>query len=207
MEPPRTIQQIAAFFKKLPTVGSRASQRLAYACLALPKEDLEAFVNVLSEALKTVRPCPECGLLIDTENCPVCSDPSRDSTRVMAVVSSRDVLAIEQSESYDGKYFVLNGTVSPAEHRTPESTGVNKLVKDAVDKGYKEVICCTGSDIEGDTTALLIARMLKGTGIRVTRPASGLPTGAVIEYADPLTIGKALRGRTDISEEDSRDGE
>ena len=201
MEPPKTIQEIAAFLRKLPTVGSRSAQRLAYACLTLPREDLEAFVSVLSEALESIRPCPECQLLIDTESCPICSDPKRDETRIMAVVSSRDVLAIEQSESYDGKYFVLNGTVSPAEHRTPESTGVERLVRGAKEKHLKEVICCTGSDIEGETTALLIARMLKGTGIRVTRPASGLPTGAVIEYADPLTIGRALKGRTDISED------
>lgn len=201
MEAPETVRRIAEFFRKLPSVGARSSLRMAYACLALPREDLKTFSAALSDALEKIHPCPECGLLIDSEKCPICSAENRDRNTLMVVTSPKDVLAIENSDSYKGLYFVLDGTLSPASHRTPESTGINKLVERVKGGSYKEVICCTGNDLEGDTTALFIAKCLEGQDVSVTRPASGLPSGAVLEYADPMTLGKAIKGRVRIEEE------
>lgn len=201
MEPPKTVQQIADFLRRLPSVGTKSSLRLAYACLALPREDLEAFCSALERALTTIHTCPECGLLIDGDSCPICSDSTRDGSTLMVVTSAKDVLAIENSDSFRGRYFVLNGTLSPAAHRTLESTGINRLLAKVQAGGIREVICCTGADLEGETTALYIASALKETGVEVTRPAEGLPSGAVLEYADPVTLGRAIKGRTKIEEE------
>lgn len=201
MEPPKTVQQIADFLRRLPSVGTKSSLRLAYACLALPKEDLEAFCAALERALTTIHTCPECGLLIDEEKCPICSDDSRDGSLLMVVTSAKDVLAIENSDSFRGRYFVLAGTLSPAAHRTLESTGINRLIARVREGGIREVICCTGADLEGETTALYIAQALRGNDVTVTRPAEGLPSGAVLEYADPVTLSRAIRGRTRIEED------
>ena len=201
MEPPKTILDIADFFRRLPSVGSRSALRMAYACLSLPREDLETFSHVLQDALTKVHRCPTCGLLIDVEKCPICSDPKRDSGLLMVVTSPKDVLAVEACGAYSGKYFVLDGTISLAQHRTLESTGVSHLVATVKKGGIREVICCTGNDLEGDTTALLIGQCLRDTGVKITRPASGLPSGAVLEYADPATLSKAIQGRVKVSED------
>lgn len=198
MEPPKTIQELSKFFRKLPSVGTRTSQRLAYACLGLPKQDLETFVSTLSEALEKIHQCPQCGILIDTAQCPICSDTKRNPQKLMVVTSSRDVLAVENAECYDGLYFVLSGTLSPAEHRTPTSIGLDRLEKAVDENRVEEVIVCTGNDLEGETTGLYIDSLLSKKGVCVTKPASGLPSGAVLEYADPSTIFKAVAGRVAV---------
>lgn len=203
MEPPKTVQELAKFFKKLPSIGSRTSQRLAYACLALPKQDIQAFISALTATVNTVHPCSQCGLLIDTDKCPICDDVKRKSNALMVVTSSRDVLAIESSGSYQGKYFVLKGTISPADHRTPESIGIDRLVSRIEQDETSEVIVCTGNDLEGETTAMYIAHVLKNKKVRVTEPASGLPSGAILEYADPQTIAKAISGRVEVESKES----
>lgn len=205
MDSLKTVKDIAQFFRKLPSIGTKSATRLAYSCLTLPKEDLLAFASVLQEAVKRVKPCPTCGLLTEDGACPICSDPTRDSSTRMVVTDTKDVLAVESSKSYHGKYFVLRGTLSPSNHRTVESIGLNAL-KDLVEKEkVKEVICCTGSDLEGETTALFIARMLSKDPVKLTKPASGLPSGAILEYADPLTIGEAIKGRVDINQKEDGD--
>lgn len=198
MEPPKTVKDIAAFLKKLPSVGGKSAYRLAYACLALPKEDLSSFAAVLTAAVAKVRNCPTCGLLIDTDSCPVCQDPQRDRSTLLVVSDSKDVLSIESTNTYRGLYFVLRGTISPLAHRSPESVGVFALKEKVEREKTKEVIVCTNSDLEGETTALYIANVLQDTDCKVTKPASGLPSGAILEYADPLTLGEALKGRVGI---------
>ncbi len=208
MEPPETVKDLAAFFRKLPSIGSKTAYRLAYACLALPKEDLKYFAGVLGKAYEKVHNCPTCGLLIDTKDCPICQDPKRKKGVLLVVTDSKDVLTIESTNTYDGLYFVLKGTISPLDHRTPESIGINALKAKVAKEGIKEVIVCTNSDLEGETTALYIANSFKGTDVKVTKPASGLPSGAILEYADPLTLGKALEGRVDIlGGENGKDGQ
>lgn len=202
METAKSVKELAAFFRKLPSVGNKSAYRMAYAALNLPKSDLEAFEAVLREAVEKVRPCPRCGLVIDEERCPVCDDASRDGKTLLAVVDSKDVYAIEASGAYRGKYFVLKGTLSPAKRRMPEDIGLNELVEKVKREGIQEVIAVTDKDVEGETTALYLARLLKGTGCIVTKPAQGLPAGAVIEYADASTMAEAIKGRVMIREEE-----
>lgn len=206
METSKSVKDIASFFRKLPSVGAKSAYRMAYAALSLPKTDLEAFEEVLKEAIQKVHRCPNCGLLIDSEDCPICDDPSRDKKTILVVSDSKDVYSIESTDSYKGIYFVLRGTLSPLNHRTPSTIGLDALVKRVKEEGIKEVIAMTNKDLEGETTALYIAKLFNGTGVKVTKPAQGLPSGAIIEYADPLTIGEAIRGRVVIGEEE-KEGE
>lgn len=198
MEPIKTIKEIAAFYKKLPSVGGKTATRMAYATVFLSKEDLIKFSSILLEATKTVKDCPNCGLLIDSETCPICSDENRDKSTILVVTDVKNVIFIENTNSYNGSYFVLKGTIAPSEHRTPKSIGVDALVDRIRKDKVKEVIACMDSDLEGETTALYLSRVLKKEGCKVTKLASGLPSGTILEYADPLTIAQAIKGRTDI---------
>lgn len=201
METSKSIKDIASFFKKLPSVGSKGAFRMAYAMLNLPKSDLEEFKNVLEEAIANVHRCPTCGLLIDEDKCFVCDDPNRDNKTILVVTDSKDVYSIESTDSYKGLYFVLGGTLSPANHRTPNVIGMDRLLDRVREEGIKEVIAVTNNDLEGETTSLYIANMLKDIDCKVTKPARGLPSGAIIEYADPLTMEEAIRDRVPIGKD------
>lgn len=200
MDPIKTIKDISSFYKKLPSVGGRTALRLAYATVFLPKEDLIKFSEILKNAVTQVKECPKCGLLIDSDKCPICSDSSRDQATILVVTDVKNVIAIENTETYKGLYFVLKGSLAPSEHRTPESIGLFKLRDRVLNEKIKEVIVCTDSDLEGETTALYIASLLKNVGCKVTKLASGLPSGAILEYADPLTISQAIKGRVSMEE-------
>lgn len=201
METSKSVKDIASFFRKLPSVGIKSAYRMAYAALSLPKSDLEAFDVVLKEAIDKVHRCPNCGLLVDSDKCPICDDPSRDKTTILVVCDSKDVYSIESTDSYQGIYFVLKGTLSPSNHRTPSAIGLDVLITKVKDEGIKEVIAMTNKDLEGETTALYIAKMFKDSSIKVTKPAQGLPSGAIIEYADPITIQEAIKGRVEIGKD------
>lgn len=201
METSKSVKDIAAFFRKLPSIGNKTAYRMAYAALSLPKSDLEAFTEVLKEAAVKVHSCPNCGLLIDDEKCPICDDESRDQKIILVVTDSKDVYSIESTDSYHGRYFVLKGTLSPSNHRTPSSIGLDDLVNKVKKENIEEVIAVTNKDLEGEATALYLANLLKGTGVKVTEPAQGLPSGAIIEYADPLTMSEAIKGRVPVGKE------
>lgn len=201
METSKSVKDIASFFRKLPSVGVKSAYRMAYAALSLPKSDLEAFDVVLKEAIDKVHRCPNCGLLVDSDKCPICDDPSRDKTTILVVCDSKDVYSIESTDSYQGIYFVLKGTLSPSNHRTPSTIGLDVLITKVKDEGIKEVIAMTNKDLEGETTALYIAKMFKDSSVKVTKPAQGLPSGAIIEYADPITIQEAIKGRVEIGKD------
>lgn len=201
METSKSIKDIANFFKKLPSVGSKGAFRMAYAMLNLPKSDLEEFNKVIEEAIEKVHRCPTCGLLIDEDKCFVCNNLSRDKKTILVVTDSKDVYSIESTDSYQGLYFVLKGTLSPANHRTPEAIGMNLLLNRVKEEKIKEVIAVTNNDLEGETTSFYIANMLKDFDCKVTKPARGLPSGAIIEYADPLTMEEAIRDRVPIGKD------
>lgn len=201
METSKSVKDIAEFFKKLPSVGSKSAYRMAYAALSLPKSDLIAFEEVLNQAIQKIHRCLKCGLLIDDEECPICDDMTRDRKTVLVVTDSKDVYSIESTDAYHGLYFVLRGSLSPANHRTPSSIGLDALMKKVKEEGIQEVIAVTNKDLEGETTALYIANLLKNSSCKVTKPAQGLPSGAIIEYADPLTMSEAIKGRVLVGKE------
>lgn len=198
MEPIKTIKDIATFYKKLPSVGGKTATRMAYATVFLSKEDLLKFSMVLKETIEKVQDCPNCGLLIDSEVCPICSDTTRDKSTILVVSDVKNVISIENTNSYKGSYYVLKGTISPSEHRTPKSIGIDSLVERIRKDKVKEVIACMDSDLEGETTSLYLSSVLKKEGCKVTKLASGLPSGTILEYADPLTLVQAIKGRIEI---------
>ena len=201
METMKSIKDLKASFKKLPGIGEKTSERLAYALLNFSKEEIDAFINSLKEVEENVHVCPKCGQYIDTVYCPVCDDTSRDNKTILVVGDMKDVLSFEKTEKYHGLYFVLNGLLSPLKGKDPESLRLPYLRKRVIEEGIEEVILATSSTLEGETTALYINKYLKDTGAKLTRLAYGLPVGADLEYVDYLTIERSLASRTDMKGE------
>lgn len=181
----------------LPGIGSKTAQRLAFHIISMPKERVEALASSLTQARNHVRYCSVCGTLTDQEVCPVCSDPKREKRQIMVVENSRDLTAYEKTGHYTGVYHVLQGVISPQLGIGPSDIRLKELMirlRGEVD----EVIIATGSSLEGETTAMYISRLVKPTGIRVTRIASGVPVGGDLEYIDEVTLLRALDGRVEL---------
>lgn len=181
----------------LPGIGSKSAQRLAFHMIALPQSKVEHLANTMIRARAEVRYCEECCNLTDSELCPVCANPKRDHRTIMVVENPRDLAAYEKTGRYEGVYHVLHGAISPMLGIGPGDIRLKELMT-RLEGDVEEVIIATNSSLEGETTAMYISKLVKPTGIKVTRIASGVPVGGDLEYIDEVTLLRALEGRTEI---------
>jgi len=189
----RLIEELSA----LPGVGRKSAQRLAFHIISLPEERVESLADAMLSARKNIRYCRECQTLTDDELCPICRSQARNHRVIMVVENTRDLAAYEKTGKYDGVYHVLHGAISPMLGIGPADIRLKELMK-RLEGDVDEVIIATNSSLEGETTAMYIARLIKPTGIKVTRIASGVPVGGDLEYIDEVTLLRALDGRTEL---------
>ncbi|MBS1992202.1 MAG: recombination protein RecR [Cyanobacteria bacterium SZAS LIN-2] len=185
-------------FQRFPGVGPKSAQRMAFYVLNMPAEEVKRFSESLLEAKDKVKHCSRCFHLSANDPCEICSSERRDVTTICVVADSRDVVALEKTREYKGFYHVLNGLISPLEGRGPEQLKVRELLNRSHQEGVKEVILAINPTIEGDATVLYISSLLKPLAIKVTRIAFGLPMGSDLEYADEVTLTRALEGRREL---------
>ncbi len=185
-------------FERLPGIGSKTAQRLAYHVLRMPEAEAKAFANAITDAHEKIHYCKQCCNLADGDLCPICKNERRDRSTVCVVEDPKDVIALERTQEYKGVYHVLHGAISPLNGITPEQLKIKELVERAGKGDIKEVIMATNATAEGEVTAVYISKLLKPLGIKVTRIASGLPVGGDLEYADEMTLLRALEGRSEI---------
>ncbi|MDD6448604.1 MAG: recombination mediator RecR [Lachnospiraceae bacterium] len=183
---------------RLPGIGPKSAQRLAFHILHQPKEDVERLSHTLTEARNNVHYCKECCTLTDQEICPICSHPKRNHKQIMVVEETRDLAAYEKTGKYEGVYHVLHGAISPMQGIGPEDIRLKELMTRLQKEDVEELIIATNSNLEGETTAMYISKLVKPTGIRVTRIASGVPVGGDLENIDQVTLLRALDGRTEL---------
>lgn len=195
---PAALQNLADQFARLPGIGGKTAQRLAFHVLSLPLEEAEEFASAILEAKKQVHTCPKCQNLTDREICPICDDTSRDESVICVVAEPRDVIAMERSREFRGLYHVLHGVISPLNHVTQDDIRVKELLQRVGQGDVREVIMATNPDTEGEATAMYISRLLRPMEVKVTRLAYGVPVGSQLEYADEVTLSRALEGRQEI---------
>ena len=193
----RQISKLIQELSTLPGIGTKSAQRLAFHILNMPKEQVEELSSAILDAKQNVRYCKECFTLTDEEICPICSDSSRNHKVIMVVENTRDLAAYEKTQKYDGVYHVLHGAISPMLGIGPGDIKLKELMQ-RLQKDVDEVIIATNSSLEGETTAMYISKLIKPTGIKVTRIASGGPGGGDLEYIDEVMLLRALEGRTEL---------
>ena len=192
------VQTLIDELGRLPGVGPKSAQRIAFYLLKLPKEDATRLASAIIEAKERVTFCRRCFNVTEGDECGICRDDRRDAHLVCVVEEPRDVVAVEKTREFRGRYHVLQGAISPLDGIGPDHLRVRELLARIEPEGITEVILCTNPNIEGEATAMYLARLLKPLGIRTTRIASGLPVGGDLEYADELTLGRALEGRREL---------
>ena len=192
------ITRLIEEFSKLPGVGRKTAQRLAFHVINMNNNDVEALSKAILEAKREIKYCSVCCNISDSEICSMCSNKNRDASVICVVEDPRDVAAMERTRDYKGQYHVLHGVISPMDGIGPDMIKIKELIQRAGTQDIKEIIMATNPTIEGEATAMYIARLLKPMGIKVTRIAHGLPVGGDLEYADEVTISKALEGRREI---------
>lgn len=195
---PAPLEKLVEQFAKLPGIGGKSAQRLAFYMLSLPESEAREFADAIVDAKKNVTLCPVCQNLTAGGLCPVCASPKRDESIICVVADPRDVLAIERSREYQGRYHVLHGVLSPMNHVGPDDLHIKSLLDRVSSGGVKEVIMATNPDTEGEATALYLSRLLKPFGVKVTRLAYGIPVGGHLEFADDATLMRALEGRREL---------
>ena len=191
------VNKLIEQLSRLPGVGAKSAQRLAFHIINMPKEEVEGLASTITDAKANVRYCKECFTLTDDEICPICSNPKRDHSVIMVVENTRDLAAYEKTGNYEGVYHVLHGAISPMLGIGPADIKLKELMK-RLEGDVTEVIIATNSSLEGETTAMYISRLIKPTGIKDTRIASGVPVGGDLEYIDEVTLLRALEGRTEL---------
>ena len=191
------INKLIEQLSRLPGVGAKSAQRLAFHIINMPKEEVEGIANAMISAKEHIHYCKECYTLTDEELCPICKDPNRNHKQIMVVEQTRDMAAYEKTGKYEGVYHVLHGAISPMLGIGPSDFKLAELMK-RLQKDVDEVIIATNSNLEGETTAMYISKMIKQAGIKVTRIASGVPVGGDLEYIDEVTLLRALEGRTEL---------
>ena len=191
------ITKLIEELSKLPGIGAKSAQRLAFHIINMPQEQVERLSSAMMDAKKNVRYCKECFTLTDQELCPICSSDKRDHQTIMVVENTRDLAAYEKTGKYNGVYHVLHGAISPMLGIGPGEIRLKELMQ-RLQGDIKEVIIATNSSLEGETTAMYISKLIKPTGIRVSRIASGVPVGGDLEYIDEVTLLRALEGRTTL---------
>ena len=192
------INKLIEELTRLPGLGAKTAQRLAFHIINMPKEHVESIAGAMLDARSKVRYCSECFTITDNEKCPICSSQKRDHSVIMVVEESKDLAAYEKTGQYDGVYHVLHGVVNPQLGITPSDIRIKELLVRLRDDNIKEVIIATGSTTEGEATAMILSKYIKPTGIKVTRIASGVPVGGDLEYVDEVTLMRALEGRIEM---------
>jgi recombination protein RecR len=195
------VQALIDELGRMPGVGPKSAQRIAFYLLKLPKEDAQRLAHAINEVKERISFCTRCFNIAEGELCGLCLDERRDPTLVCVVEEPRDIVAVEKTQEFRGRYHVLQGAINPIEGVGPEQLRVKELLARLDAEGIVEVILCTNPNIEGEATAMYLARLLKPLGLKVTRIASGLPVGGDLEYADELTLGRALEGRREVEAE------
>ena len=195
---PAALQDLADQFACLPGIGGKTAQRLAFYVLSLPESDAQDFADAILAAKKTVHTCPICQNLTDREVCPICDDDMRDKSLICVVADPKDVIAMERSREFNGVYHVLHGVISPLNHVTQDDIKIRELLQRVATGQVREIIMATNPDTEGEATAMYISRLLRPMEVKVTRLAYGVPVGSQLEYADEVTLSRALEGRQEI---------
>jgi len=195
---PAALQDLADQFARLPGIGGKTAQRLAFYVLGLPESEAQEFADAIIQAKKTVHTCPVCQNLTDREICSVCDDDLRDKSVICVVAEPKDLIAMERSREFNGVYHVLHGVISPLNHVTQDDIKIRELLMRVASGEVREVIMATNPDTEGEATAMYISRLLRPMEVKVTRLAYGVPVGSQLEYADEVTLSRALEGRQEI---------
>ena len=192
------LSRLIEHFERLPGIGRKTAQRLAYYVLKMPDEQAEDFSKAIISAKNDIHYCKQCCNFTDKELCPICSDKNRDNSVICVVESPRDVVAFERTKEFNGVYHILHGTISPLNGVGPEQICIKELLNRLKDNSVKEVIMAANPTVEGEATAIYISKLIHPFGVKVTRLAYGVPVGATLEYADEVTLSKALEGRKEI---------
>ncbi len=195
---PKPLAKLIGELSKLPGIGYKSAQRLAFYILSYEDSEAKALADSITDAKRDMKYCSVCGNLTDNDPCVICADDSRRKDVICVVESPRDVMAMERIKEFDGLYHVLNGVISPMEGIGPEDINLKSLIERLQTSDVKELIIATNPNIEGEATAMYIARLIKPAGIKVTRIAHGLPVGGDLEYADEVTLLKAMEGRREL---------
>ncbi len=196
---PPALERLTEQFARLPGIGNKSAQRLAFFVLSLPEEDTQAFADAIVAAKKSICLCPVCQNLTEGEGpCAICRSPKREGSVVCVVADPKDVVALERAREYSGRYHVLHGVISPMNHVGPDDLHIKELVERVATGEIQEVIMATNPDTEGEATAMYLSRLVKPFGVRVTRLAYGVPVGGHLEYADDATLMRALEGRREM---------
>ena len=195
---PASLQNLTDQFAKLPGIGGKTAQRLAFYVLELPYEDAQQFADAILEAKNSIHTCPCCQNITDQELCAICNDPMRDHSVVCVVAEPKDVIALERAREFYGVYHVLHGVISPLNHVTQDDIRIKELLQRIGHGDVREVIMATNPDTEGEATAMYISRLLRPMEVKVTRLAYGIPVGSQLEYADEVTLSRALEGRQEM---------
>ena len=195
---PAPLEKLTEQFAKLPGIGRKSAQRLAFHVLGMTEGEAEEFASAILDAKRTVTCCPVCQNFSAGGLCPICASPKRDSATICVVADPRDVAAMERSREYRGRYHVLHGVLSPMNHVGPDDLSIKPLLERVAQGGVEEVIMATNPDTEGEATAMYLSRLLKPFGVKVTRLAYGIPVGGHLEFADDATLMRALEGRREI---------
>ena len=195
---PVALQELADQFARLPGIGGKTAQRLAFHVLSLPEDEAQEFADAIMAAKKTVHTWPVCQNLTDREDCPICDDDLRDRSIICVVAEPKDVIAMERSREFSGVYHVLHGVISPLNHVTQDDIKIRELLMRVGSGQVREVIMATNPDTEGEATAMYISRLLRPMEVKVTRLAYGVPVGSQLEYTDEVTLSRALEGRQEI---------
>lgn len=192
------VQRLIEEFERLPGIGHKTAQRLAFHVLNLPEEKVIAFAKALVDAKRKTGFCSVCGNITDQDPCRICASAKRDRSQICVVQSPRDVVAMERIHEYSGLYHVLNGLISPLEGIGPDDINIKPLIKRVAQGGVEEVILATNPNVEGEATAMYLSKLIKPMGVKTTRIAHGLPIGSDLEYADEVTLAKSLEGRREL---------
>lgn len=192
------VQDLIDELGRLPGVGPKSAQRIAFHLLKLPKDDALRLARTITEVKDKVSFCRRCFNIAEGEECGICADTRRDTTTVCVVEEPRDIVSVEKTGEFRGRYHVLQGAISPIDGVGPDQLRVRELLARIEPEAIEEIILCTNPNLEGEATAMYLGRLIKPLGIRVTRIASGMPVGGDLEYADELTLGRALEGRRDV---------
>jgi recombination protein RecR len=194
------VQDLIDELGRLPGIGPKSAQRIAFHLLRADPEEVTRLTTVLTQVKATIRFCERCGNVAQAELCRICADPRRDQTAICVVEEPKDVVAVERTREFRGTYHVLGGAISPMDGIGPEDLSIRELMKRLADGTVTELIIATDPNIQGEATATYLSRSLRGTGLRITRLASGLPVGGDLEYADEVTLGRAFEGRRPMNE-------
>lgn len=194
----KSLENLTNELKKLPSVGTKSAERMAYSLLDWDEEEIKNLCDALTQVKKKIHKCPKCGILTENELCEVCASPNRDTTKLMVVCYQKDAIAFENSDSFNGLYHVLDGVLSIQNGVSYEDLGIDSLLHRVQNENIKEVILATEPTLDGETTAQFIARLLEKYDVSISRLGYGLPMGGHLDYADSLTLSKSFEGRTKI---------